>query len=540
MLDKIKWKYYFTHMVEHKREEEYNPKLKLEPVHCPDETMPFHVQARLHHIRTSISNSIDFTPAIRFPVQPLVYTVSQLSRTLPSTKFIAADKNLGLVAINTVDYHKLVLNHLLDTETYTLIGPLSSLPTGITLESIINTTFAKLNRISDRIILTKQERKFLSFKRTTLPAFHVIAKIHKTPLTGRPIIGAVDWVTTRFSMILDILLQKYVHTFPTVLKDSTDLIHRWKHTPFDPTTDWLVSLDVTSLYTNIIVSDAVDLIKTLDVELGLMAEAIMKHNYFEYNNKLYHQKEGIAMGTNCAVALANIYMYLLIDRRLVNLPNISRYGRFIDDICFIYTGNLIDLKEIIQITNTYHRKLSFTSVISKEKLDVLDLTFFPLDNKLEHRTYQKCMNKYLYIPFFSYHPPSCLSGFIKGELLRYTRTNSRYCDELAMRKLFLQRLANRGYSYSYLHSIFHAPTGPNAVRTSIKINPDTEALLILPYMNTPRMKALKTIIRIIDGIPDPTQKITPVWSTTPSLGKMLLKSKLTPEQSNYLQTQGFS
>ena len=386
--------------------------------------------------------------------------------------------------------------------------------------------------------LSKQEEKYVSEIRNILPAFHCLAKIHKTPLSGRPIVGAVDWVTTRFSTLLDIKLQIFLPYFRSILKDSNDLMSRWLHQPFDSSNEWLVSLDVTSLYTNIIVSDAIEIISNLNPHLGNLAELIMKCNYFEYNRHLFHQKEGIAMGTNCAVSIANLYMAVLIDSHLSNLPGIRVYSRFIDDICFIYTGSKFKLLEIIETANTYHPKLKFTYVISKTELDVLDLTFYPKDNKLEHKTFQKSMNKYLYIPHFSNHPPATLKGFIKGELIRYSRSNSEYHNELAIRKLLYKRLLNRSYSRSYLNRLFTLPITKRST-PKMPIDPDVDAIQVLPYIQSTRTKNLKLLFKSNHLVFDPLRRIVPVWSTTPSLGKLLLKSKLTDEQSNYLASKGY-
>jgi len=342
-------------------------------------------------------------------------------------------------------------------------------------------------------------------------------------------------------MLLDIKLQQVLPDLATtILKDSTDLISKWKHQPFDPREEWLVSLDITSLYTNIIVNDAIEIISNINPALGRLAECIMRNNYFEYNRQLFHQKEGIAMGTNCAVAIANLYMYTLIDAKLINIPGIRLYYRFIDDICFIYNGPMCDLLEIITIANTYHPKLSFTHVISKNELDVLDVTFYPnpSNNRLEHKTFQKSMNKYLYIPSFSNHPPSTLKGFIKGELIRYKRTNSEYHNELAIRKLFYKRLLDRGYSRTYLFDLFYDT--PTRHRLRAQFNPEVEAIQVLPYIKSTRTMKVKQFFYNTDLLPYPILRVIPVWSTNPSLGKILLQSKLSKEQTSYLASHGFS
>jgi hypothetical protein len=60
-------------------------------------------------------------------------------------------------------------------------------------------------------------------------------------------------------------------------------------------------------------------------------------------------------------------------------------------------------------------------------------------------TYQKAMNKYLYLPYLSHHPQHVFKGIIKGELIRYTKTNTYKEDYLAIAKSFRNRLVARGY-----------------------------------------------------------------------------------------------
>lgn len=196
-----------------------------------------------------------------------------------------------------------------------------------------------------------------------------------------------------------------------------------------------------------------------------------------------------------------------------------------------------DLLDLISQTNTYHPKLKFTHVISRTGLDVLDLTFYPKDNRLEHKTFQKSMNKYLYIPKFSNHPPSTLKGFIKGELTRYKRTNSEYHNELAIRKLFYKRLLERGYSKSYLNDIFNS--FPMNQLPKAYSNPAVEAIQVLPYIQSTRVKRLKRFFHNTDLLPYPLLRIIPVWSSNPNLGKLLLQSKLSKEQTAYLASNGF-
>ena len=82
------------------------------------------------------------------------------------------------------------------------------------------------------------------------PVFYMLRKIHQLTLVGRPIISGCDGPTERLSAFVDRLLQPIAKEQESYLKDSTDFINFIERTRV-PHNAILVSMDVTSLYTNI-------------------------------------------------------------------------------------------------------------------------------------------------------------------------------------------------------------------------------------------------------------------------------------------------
>ena len=114
----------------------------------------------------------------------------------------------------------------------------------------------------------------------------------------------------------------------------------------------LVSMDVTSLYTNIPQEEGIETVcKAYDAfykeETPIATEyikralkLILQENSFEFNGKNYLQTHGTAMGTKMAVAFANIFMGTVesqILRRSALKPLV--WKRFIDDIFSIWNIN---------------------------------------------------------------------------------------------------------------------------------------------------------------------------------------------------------
>ena len=71
-----------------------------------------------------------------------------------------------------------------------------------------------------------------------------------------------------------------------------------------------------------------------------------------------------------------------------------------------------------------------------------------------HQAFSKPLNRYLYIPFNSYHPSHSKRSFIKAEFIRYVRLSSKLLDFLAIKNKFFNGLWNRGYPKWFLLDVF--------------------------------------------------------------------------------------
>ena len=102
-----------------------------------------------------------------------------------------------------------------------------------------------------------------------------------------------------------------------------------------------------------------------DTLVGLTS-LVLNDNYFEFNGKIYRQKQGAAIGMKFASAYANLFMSGLEERLLeasVNKPLV--WMRFIDDVFFIWTHGEENLKLFINYLNSSHDTIKFTSEYSR-------------------------------------------------------------------------------------------------------------------------------------------------------------------------------
>ena len=295
-----------------------------------------------------------------------------------------------------------------------------------------------------------------------IPIFYTLTKIHKPTAVGRPIISGVSGPTEKLSAFVDKLLQPIAQQQKCYLKDTTDFINFIERTKVSENAI-LVSMDVTSLYTNIpqeegiqTVCEAYDVFykDTPPIPTRRLAQAlrlILQENSFQFCGKNYLQTHGTAMGTKMAVAFANIFMGR-VETEILSQSALKplTWKRYIDDIFSLWDTRREDLTQFIDLANKHHPTIKFTAEISDTETTFLDTSVykgerFTNESVLDIRTHYKPTETFQYTHFSSCHPPGVKKGFIKGEAFRLLRTNSSRTVFEEKIKLFQSHLIDRGY-----------------------------------------------------------------------------------------------
>ena len=233
-----------------------------------------------------------------------------------------------------------------------------------------------------------------------IPSFYTFTKIHKPTPVGRPIISGCDGPTERISAFVDRLIQPIAQKQDSYLKDTTDFLNFIESTKL-PKNTVLVSMDVTSLYTNIPHEEGVttvchayedfygDKAPIPTKYLREMLYLILTENSFQFCGSNYLQTLGTAMGTKMAAAFVNIFM-ARIERQILSQSCIKPlfWKRYIDEKKKVYKGVRFDKESIIDV-----------------------------------QTHYKPTETFQYTTFYSRHSPGVKKGFITGEALRLLRTN---------------------------------------------------------------------------------------------------------------------
>ena len=444
---------------------DFNPKLYVKTGWNPPQEDP-DLEENLHKIRQELLENFNQNPP-RW-TNNLTFEEQSGLRELkenPTVRVLATDKNLGPALVSTEWVEQETLKHLNDTKSYEKV-----MKDDWTLrrQKVIETREKLVNSYSS--FLPPNPLKFLhsldDSPRSVDPAkFYIIPKIHKSPIAGRPIAASHSYITRPISIFVDELVKPTI-TMSTVLRDSGELIQCLEKLVL-PTNCLLVTADVSSLYPNIDTKKAIIALDLLLREakvaqtplLVQLARLIFENNFLksEFSSDIYHQTFGIAMGTPFAVTAANAFMYYH-ERDIIELysRNLTLYKRFIDDIFVIWEGSRETLLEFLSAINTKDVRIKITYEISASKISFLDLLLFKdsAHSTLQYSTFQKPLNKYLYIPYESFHPASNKKAFIKGELMRYARNSSTFHSFQETRLLFWRRLRLRGYPARFLLPVF--------------------------------------------------------------------------------------
>ena len=113
--------------------------------------------------------------------------------------------------------------------------------------------------------------------------------------------------------------------------------------------------------------------------------------HFLFNNEIYDQTDGVAMGSPLGRALANLFMGYHENKRLNSEENstVLFYKRYVDDIFCLFKCET-DAERFLTFLNRQHPNIKFT--IEKEKnnqLPFLDILNDSSSNKLVTSVYRK-------------------------------------------------------------------------------------------------------------------------------------------------------
>lgn len=352
-------------------------------------------------------------------IQKKITKTKQFLKINPQIIVIKSDKSKKTVVMNLSEYENKMNNLLEDTNTY---KQLKSDPT----TSYQNKNNTIIKKWVNKKIINENEAKKLLIYNSIAPKIYGLPKLHKTGIPLRPIVSSIQSPFYKLSKYLSECISKITGKNDYFVKDSFDF-KQFIDSIQIPNNFKLVSLDVTSLYTNIpndLVSQIIrtkwpELKNHTTLQLNDFIEATnitLNNNYFQYKDTFYQQLDGCAMGSPISSTIAQLVMEYLEETVINNLDiNITFFKRYVDDCLTAVPENKIT--DLINAFNNFHTKLQFTSEIEQNnQINFLDLTLVrKIENeKIKTKWYNKETWSGRYLNFNSNHPKNQKNSVIIG------------------------------------------------------------------------------------------------------------------------------
>ena len=375
-----------------------------------------------------------------------------------------ADKGGATIVWGKEAYTQEALRQLMNTSYY---APLSTNPMSQVRDDLKNI----LDRALEQNWINANEYKFLLPSDPKIGIFYLLPKIHKDPLSppGRPIISGVDTITEPTSKYIDFHIKPLTQALPAYLQDTTHVLKKLGELSSNYNPNYiLVTMDVEALYTNIDHSEGlcalehylqnrIDLSPPTDFLVEL-TRWTLNNNFFLFQDKLYRQVMGTAMGAAYAPNYAGLYLGLWEERYVLSSNNpyrhhIQYYGRYIDDLLFVFSGSVQQLKDFHLYLNSINHNIKLSLEFSTTSINFLDLNIYvDSDGTLHTTIYRKPTDKNTILRADSFHPNSLISNIPYGQFQRLRRICDSDTDFETQSAEMYERFKQRGYKDRTLNS----------------------------------------------------------------------------------------
>ena len=247
-----------------------------------------------------------------------------------------------------------------------------------------------------------------------IPCIYGLPKIHKYGVPLHPIVNTIGYPTYKLERFLANLLKPLVGKTSSFVKDSASWINEIgnKNINID---DILVSFDVVSLYTKILVSDAIETIRSLtNDDTGKLVEVCLRSTFFTFRKVFYEQVEGVAMGSPLSPIIANIYMESFEKAVIDSFPlKPKRWKLCVDNTDVVWPHGKEELDRFLGHLNNQNDNIRFTMEIKNNmSLPFLDVLISKNDDgSISHQVYRKKThtNRYLHAKSHHYPPKKMVS-----------------------------------------------------------------------------------------------------------------------------------
>ena len=476
----LRWKYKFMKKDEEKSKH-YDPDYDLgrKSNNLPPPATEF-IESGLAKGEVLLRQMVDAIPAQARHKDHDLVDVKTIEKWLIENKSILlpTDKNLGVAAVTREWYLEKCYDILSDTSNYVKVWTNKA---GRDLIRVRNSILDLASMPYPMEAENEQLREWLISRCTEyeahpddgLPHFYGIPKIHKSPWKMRPIVPCHSALQGPTAKMISKLLRPIVDKQPYVLRGSKDLCKKLANVRLPSHKKvWIISGDVVAYYPNIPREAAKDIaleymtkeylldvfpIKKREDIFWFWSAAIDVANdnlYMRFQNDVYRQLQGLAMGVACSPDMANLYGARWENDIVPQIVEILFYGRYIDDVLSLVVAETKE--EALEIASRIVIKdceiIWEASPLSAVFLDLF-IMIDPWTGQIAYKPYRKALNHFERIPWASHHPSDVKKGTLIGEITRMATLSSTmpYYEQALedVRKIYLMR----GYPLNWINTI---------------------------------------------------------------------------------------
>ena len=290
-----------------------------------------------------------------------------------------------------------------------------------------------------------------------------LPKTHKKGNPLRPILSMTDSFHHELGKWLAGLLQSVLERISSrCISDSFTFAKTMQNLDIDPNV-FMCSFDVSSLFTDVSLDETIKICSDAlydDSDLQPLIpwnafvelmKSVTSSVEFSFNNTMYKQTDGVAMGSPLGPALANIFVGYYEEKLFAQMQKPPTYFRYVDDR-FAMFDHLAEADKFLTKLNCLHPSLKFTFEKEKEKcLLFLDVYVERTDASFATSVYQKPTFTCQYLRWESFSPlkrkTSLISTLVHRALMVCTKR--RLNEEIEQIKKIL---LDNGYTQNVINA----------------------------------------------------------------------------------------
>jgi hypothetical protein len=187
------------------------------------------------------------------------------------------------------------------------------------------------------------------------------------------------------------------------------------------------SFDITDMYSNVPIQALINSIEQLctqdnidpeqKTEIITLSRLITTQNYFQFQNKTYIQKHGLAMRAPIYALFSEIHLQSTETTEILDIlltHYVVGYFRYVDDILISYNQKQTNIKDVLTQLNDSMPTMKFTMEEETDNtIHFLDIAITKTHDSLTFDIYRKPTTTDTIIPEHSCNPPEHKPAAIK-------------------------------------------------------------------------------------------------------------------------------